>query len=158
MGALYRSTLNTADIINAATVTLVKGQYVDIGVLKVSADEYVGMGYGDDNTQDSAQGRIYFDAKDNSGTPVAIQGMFRIYMTSSQQLPISEKPVVIDIDLAALANGSNDRSGQIPFPFNNVMLSKDKEYHFQIMNTAASAQTLSLANSKALLDITRQLV
>lgn len=158
MGALYRSTLNTGDVIGTSTVTLVKGQYVDIGVLKVKADEYVGMGYGEDTAQNTAQGRIFFEAKDNSGTPVAIEGMFRIYMTSSQQLPVGEKPVVIDVDLAALAQGSGNRTQQIPLPFNNVMLSKDKEFHFQIMNTAASAQTLSLANSKALIDITRQLV
>ena len=157
MGNLYRSTLNKKDVIGAATVTLVPGQYVDLGVLKVKADELVGMGYGDVTTQEAAQGRIKVDLKDNSGTPVAIDGMFRIYMTSSQQIPVGEKPVVIDVDLAAVAAGSS-RQEQVPFAFNNVLLSRDKEFHFQVMNTAASAQTVSLANSNVLIDITRQLI
>lgn len=157
MNNLYRSTLNASDIIGAATVTLVPGQYVDLGVLKVNADELVGMGYGDDNSQEAAQGRIYVDLMDNSGTPVAIKGKFRIYMTSSQQIPVGEKPVVIDVDLAALRAGTS-RQEQVPFPFTKVMLSRDKEFHFQVMNTAAAAQTVSLANSDALIDITRQLI
>lgn len=157
-GSLYRGTLNTDDVIGAATVALVKGQYVDIGVLKVKADELVGMGYGNENTQDAAQGRIFIELKDNSGTPVAVDGKFRILMTSSQQMPVGEKPVIIDVDLTALSQGSGDRTKQIPFTFNNVMLSRDKEFHFQVCNTAASAQTLVKANSKCLIDITRQLV
>lgn len=157
MGNLYRSSLNAKDVIGAATVTLVPGQYVDLGVLKVKADELVGMGYGDVDSQEGAQGRIFVDLMDNSVTPAAIEGMFRIYMTSSQQLPVGEKPVVIDVDLAALSAGTS-RQEQVPFPFTNVMLSRDKEFHFQVMNTAASAQTVSLANSDVLIDITRQLI
>lgn len=157
-GYLYRGTLNTADVINAATVALVKEQYVDLGKKVVAADELIGMGYGGNNEQGEAQGRIFVELKDNSGTPVAIDGMFRIIMTSSQQIPVGEKPVIIDVDLAALKQGGADRTKQIPFPFTNVMLSKDKEFHFQVKNTAASAQTVALANSSVLIDITRQLV
>lgn len=158
MANLYRGTLNEADIIDASTVTLVKGQYVDLGVVKVQADELIGMGYGADNTQANAQGRIYVELKDNSGTPVAISGMFRIIMTSSQQIPVSAEPVIIDMDLTALAQGGTNRAIAVPFPFKNVLLSRDKEFHFQVMNTAANAQTVSLANSKCLIDITRELV
>lgn len=158
MNGLYRSTLNTSDIINAATVTLVKDTYVKIGQVVVAADERLGMGFGGANQQDTANGRIFCDFKDNSGTPVAIEGMFRIEMESSQDMPIGSQPIVIDVDINTINQGAGNRTEQIAFPFENVLLSKDKKFSFYIKNTAASAQTLSAANSKCLVDITRQLV
>lgn len=155
---LYRDTLNTGDVIGASTVALVLNQYVTIGELVVKADELVGMGYGSYKAQDQADGRIYADFKDNSGTPVAIEGKFRIIMLSSQNIPVGASPVVLDVDVAALRNGSGSRPGQIPFNFNDILLSKDKKFAFQIMNTAGSAQTLSKANSSVLMDITRALI
>lgn len=158
MSNLYRSTLNTADVIGAATVTLVKDTYVKIGQTVVKADERIGMGFGGADAQDTANGRIFCDFKDNSGTPVAVQGMFRIEMESSQDMPIGAQPIVIDVDINTINQGSSDRRAQIAFPFTNVLLSKDKKFVYYIKNTAASAQTLSQANSKCLIDITRQLV
>lgn len=155
---LYRSTLNTADVINSATVALVKNQYVTIGEYVVKADELVGMGFGEYLAQDQADGRIYADFKDNSGTPAAIEGKFRIIMLSSQNIPVGARPVVIDVDCAALRAGSGSRPGQIPFEFKQVLLSKDKKFAFQILNTKSTAQTLSSANSTVLMDITRALV
>lgn len=155
---LYRSTLNTADVINAATVTLVKDTYVKVGEVVVAADERIGMGYGSANQQDTSNGRIFVDLKDNSGTPVAISGMFRIEMESSQDMPIGAQPIVIDVDINTINQGAGNRTEQIAFPFENVLLSRDKKFSFYVKNTAASAQTLSQANSKCLIDITRQLV
>lgn len=155
---LFRDTLNTGDVIGSSTVSLVKGQYVTIGELTVKADELVGMGYGSYTAQDTASGRIYADFKDSSNPAVAIEGKFRIIMLSSQNIPVGASPVVLDVDCAALRNGSGSRPGQIPFNFNDILLSKDKKYAFQILNTAANAQTLSLANSSVLMDITRALI
>ena len=155
---LYRDTLNTADVIGSATVALVPGQYVTIGELVVKADELVGMGFGSYKAQDQADGRIYADFKDSSSTPVAIQGKFRIIMLSSQNIPVGASPVILDVDCSALRNGSGSRPGQIPFNFNDILLSKDKKFAFQILNTAANAQTVSKANSTVLMDITRALI
>lgn len=155
---LYRGSLNQLDVIDAATVTLVKGQYITIGEVVVAADERIGLGYSDYAAQDDADGRIFVELKDNSQTPAAIEGKFRIIMMSSQNIPIGEQPVVLDLDLTALAQGGSDRRAQIAFPFTNVLLSRDKKFVFQVLNTASSAQTVSLANSKVLMDCTRQLV
>ena len=155
---LYRGSLNELDVIDAATVTLVKGQYITIGEVVVAADERIGLGFSGYDAQDSADGRIYVDLMDNSATPAAIEGKFRIIMMSSQNIPIGEQPVVLDLDITALSQGASDRRAQIAFPFTNVLLSKDKKFVFQVMNTAASAQTVSQANSTILMDCTRQLV
>ena len=155
---LFRDTLNTKDVIGSSTVALVPGQYVTVGELVVKADELVGMGYGSYKAQDQADGRIYADFKDNSGTPVAITGKFRIIMLSSQNIPVGASPVVLDVDVAALRNGSGSRPAQIPFNFNDILLSKDKKFAFQIMESGSSSQTLSQANSTVLMDITRALI
>lgn len=155
---LYRDTLNTEDVIGAATVALVPGQYVTVGELVVKADELVGMGYGSFKAQDQADGRIYANFMDNSGTAKPIEGKFRIIMLSSQNIPVGASPVILDVDCAALRAGNGSRPGQIPFNFNDILLSKDKKFCFQIMNTAASAQTVSKANSSVLMDITRALI
>lgn len=154
----FRDTLNTNAVIGSATVALVPGQYVTVGELVVKADELVGMGYGPYTAQDQANGRIYADFKDNSGTPVAITGKFRIIMLSSQNIPVGSAPVVLDVDCSALRNGSGSRTEQIPFAFNDVLLSKDKKFVFQIMETGASSQTVSRANSNVLMDITRAML
>lgn len=155
---LYRGSLNQNDVIGASTVTLVKGQYITIGEVVVAADERVGLGFSNYSGQDDADGRIFVELKDNSVTPAAIEGKFRIIMMSSQNIPIGDQPVVMDLDLTALAQGGSDRRAQIAFPFTNVLLTRDKKFVFQVLNTAASAQTVALANSKVLMDCTRQLV
>lgn len=154
----FRDTLNTAAVIGSNTVALVPGQYVTIGELVVKADELVGMGYGPYTAQDQAAGRIFADFKDNSGTPAAITGKFRIMMVSSQNIPVGSAPVVLDVDCSALRSGSGNRTEQIPFAFNDLLLSKDKKFVFQIMETGSSAQTVSKANSSVLMDITRAMI
>lgn len=153
---LYRDTINTEDVINKDTVALVPGQYVTIGELVVKADELVGMGFGSYKAQDQADGRIFADFQDGSNNK--IEGKFRIIMLSSQNIPVGASPVILDVDCAALRAGDGSRPGQIPFNFNDILLSKDKKFCFQINNSAASAQTVSKANSKVLMDITRALI
>lgn len=155
---LYRGSLNQNDVIDSATVTLVKNQYITIGEVKVAADERIGLGYSNYSGQDDADGRIFVELKDGSQTPAAIEGKFRIIMMSSQNIPIGDQPVVMDLDLTALAQGGSDRRAQIAFPFTNVLLTRDKKFVFQVLNTAANAQTLTKANCKVLMDCTRQLV
>ena len=159
MANYFRSNLTKEDVIADPTLLLTLGQYIKIGQKVVAADELLGMGYGSGDFQDNASGRLYADFKDITAvTPVRITGVFRIMMQSSQDLPIGQKPVIIDIDTNVLAYGATDRGGQIPFPFQNVFLSKDKKYAFYIKNIAASAQTLSKPNSTVNIDITKQLI
>ena len=156
MSAYYHGTLKTADVIGKDTVDLIPGQYTNIGELVVAADEQIGMGYGNDNTQQNAQGRIFVGLHTADGTDIS--GKFRIIQVSSQNIPIGSQPVLLDVDLAALCQGEHDRIGQIAFPWNKTLLSKDKKFQFQVLNDTAAVQTVSKAHSNILMDITRKLV
>jgi hypothetical protein len=152
----YRAVLTKEDVIGQASLVLTLNEFTKIGQKVVAADELLGMGYGVGENQDNAAGRLFCDFKD--AVPALVTGIFRIMMMSSQDMPIGMKPVIIDIDTRVLAFGSTDRGGQIPFPFQNVLLSKDKKYVFYIKNIAAAAQTLTKANCTVSIDVTKQLV
>ena len=156
MNEYYHGTLKTDDVISKDTVDLVPGQYTTIGEYVVAADEQVGMGYGNDDTQQNAQGRIFAGLYTEDGTPIS--GKFRIIQVSSQNIPIGIRPVLLDVDAAALCQGENDRIGQIPFPWNKTLLSHFKKYVFQVLNDTEAVQTVSKAHSNILMDITRKLV
>lgn len=156
---MYRNTLNTANVI-ASNVALTQNQYTYIGAYTVPADLEVGMGYGGNSAQESAEGRIYADFVDTAAADV--NGKFRIMMMSSQDQPLGDaskgiSPIILDIDTAALRQGATDRPGQIPFPFTKALLTKDKKFVFSIKCTDAG-KTLSLTASTVLMDITANLV
>jgi len=154
----YRGNWGPADLISAATVLLLKDEWKNIGSVTVPADQLIGLGYGGLGTQDAAPGRMYVKLMDNTETPVAITGQFRIEIQSSNDLPMGGRPILIDYDLATTALGATNRTERLPLPFNEVMLSKDKKFVFKIKNNFETAQTLSRANSSIEIDITKQLV
>ena len=158
LNSCYRGNWGPADVIGAATVTLIKDEWKAIGQVVIPADMLVGLGYGQVGTQDAAMGRLFVDLKDNSGTPAAVTGQFRIEIMSSNDMPLGGRPVLIDYDLATTALGLTNRSERLPLPFSDIVLSKDKKFVFKVKNDAASAQTLSRANSKIEIDITKQMV
>ena len=157
-GAWYRACWGASDVIGAATVTLVKNEWKEIGTVTVPADQLIGLGYGPQSGQDDAVGRIFMDLVDNTASPVDIAGLFRIMITSSNDLPLGSRPVLIEYDLNTLRLGASDRAGRLPIPFTGIMLSKDKKFKFLVKNTASSAQTLELADSLVEIDITKQMV
>ena len=156
--AFYRGNWGPSDIIGAATVVLIKNEWKEIGKVTVPADQLIGLGYGDLGAQDSAMGRLFVKLMDNAGTPVAVTGQFRIMITSSNDLPLGSRPVLIDYDLATTSLGATSRADRLPLPFTGIMLSKDKVFKFLVKNNASSAQTLVLANSSVEIDITKQMV
>lgn len=152
---VYRSTLKISEVMDKDTVALIKDQYVNIGEVVVKADELIAIGYGNDNTQQNAQGRIFAALMDAEGNE--IEGKLRIMMASSQNIPVGNPPVLLDVDLCTTRQGENDRIGQIPMPCSNQMLSKDKKIQFFVM-ADKDGQTVSKEKSVLLLDITRTLV
>ena len=154
----YRGNWGASDLINADTVTLIKDEWKIIGEIVIPADQLVGLGYGGIGTQDAAPGRLYVDLKDNATTPAPIKGQFRIEIMSSNDMPLGGRPVLIDYDLATTSLGAVNRTERLPMSFSNIVLSKDKKFVFKVKNTAATAQTLSRANSKVEIDVTKQLV
>ena len=152
----YRGTLTKDDVLANATLLLTLNEYTKVGSITIPADTLIGMGFGDGSAQNDAAGRIYADLKD--AVPARVTGNFRIMMMSSNDMPIGLKPVVIDIDTSVLASGSlSARSEQVPFPFNQILLSKDKKFSFFIKNTG-TVQTLNKANSTIYIDVTKQLI
>lgn len=156
MGKIYHATLKTNEIMQKESVTLVPDQYVEIGRVVVKADEQIAMGYGKDDTQQNAQGRIFVHLLDEEENEIS--GKLRIMMTSSQNIPVGNPPIPLDMDLAALRQGENDRIGQVPFPCTGTMLSKDKVFVFLVCNDTETAQTVSREKSHMLMDITKTLV
>lgn len=158
--ALYPATFTEADIITeGATVALLPGVYTLVGEYVVKADEMVGLGRGGYSTQDQAIGRLLALLYDNSTTPQPItNGKFRIMLMSSQDIPIGAKPVYLDVDLAALTSGATVPADRFVLPFDGTFLSRDKKFQFLIKSGAATTVTLSAANSKILMDVTRALI
>ena len=154
--AFYRGNWGASDVIGAATVVLIKNEWKEIGKVTVPADQLIGLGYGGVGTQDAAMGRLFVNL--NAAGPTAITGQFRIMITSSNDLPLGSRPVLIDYDLATTKLGSTSRSDRLPMPFTEIMLSKDKVFKFLVKNNAAAAQTLTLADSVVEIDITKQMV
>ena len=157
---LYPATFTANEVITeGATVTLVSGVYTKIGEYVVKADELVGMGRGAYSALNDAIGRLFAEFKDNSGTPAQItDAKFRIMLESSQDMPVGDRPVYLDVDLTAIANGKTDPSQRFVLPFDGTLLSKDKKFVFLIKNNTSSAITLSKANSTVAMDVTRALI
>ncbi len=146
-------------ITEGATVTLNPGVYTKIGQYVVKADELVGLGRGGYNAQNNAIGRLFAQFYDSSNPAVAItNATFRILLESSQDMPVGSRPVYIDVDCSQLVLGATDPTHRFTFPFENLMLKRDKKFVFMIRNNGSSAVTLSKANSKVAMDITRALV
>jgi len=158
--SLYPATFTQDEVITkGATVVLTNAQYTPIGEYVVKADEFVGLGRGGLIAMNEAIGRLYCEFFDTTATPVAIiTGKLRIMLLSSQDMPIGGKPVYLDVDLSALTTGKTIPADRFVLPFDNTLLSEDKKFQFLIKNTSGANVTLSKANSKVLLDVTRALV
>lgn len=158
--ALYPGTFTADQVITeGATVTLLPGVYNKIGQYVVKADEMVGVGRGAYDALNTAIGRLYADFKDNGGTPAAItNATFRIMLMSSQDIPVGEKPVYLDVDCSQLTSGASNPAERFPLPFDNTLLTKDKKFVFYLKNNGSSSVTLSKANSTVAMDITRALI
>lgn len=154
--AFYRGNWGVNDIIGAASVLLILNEWKEIGKVTVPADQLIGLGYGGVGTQDAAMGRLFVDLQ--AAGPADIVGQFRIMITSSNDMPLGGRPVLIDYDLATTRLGSTSRSDRLPMPFTEIMLSKDKVFKFLVKNTAAAAQTVTRADSSVEIDITKQMV
>lgn len=156
--ALYPATFTKTEVITkGATVSLVANQFTPIGEYTVKADELVGIGRGSMGTQSDAIGRFYAAFYDSEATPGKIDsGKFRIMLLSSQDMPIGERPVYLDVDLAALTTGASIPADRFVLPFDEVLLSEDRKIQFLIKVPAA--KTLSAANSTVMLDMVRALL
>lgn len=153
MAERFRSALVANDLIGAATVSVLAGQYVKLGELKVEAGELVAIGYGQESGQNNAQGRIYMDIKDTSATPAPVKGKVRLQVYSPQNRPLV---ILGEWRTETLTSGANDRTKMIPLPEDVYFLSEDKKLVLEFIADANA--TVSKANSTILLDTTLETI
>jgi hypothetical protein len=149
----YRGAFTKAEMIKAATVALVRGEFIRVGEYNVQAGELISIGYGMLNGQESATGRIFLDLKDSTEVPVQIDGTIRFVIVSPQDRPLE---ILAEYRSETLRTGTGDRTKQVPFAESDVWISEDKKLVMEVK--ADETATLSKANSTILFDVTRGVI
>lgn len=132
-------------------VAVVNGSFIKIGEYQVKAGELKMLGYGDNESQAAAPGRIYVDMKDTANA--AMDGVIRFAVHHPSGQPLR---TLAEYRTEALRTNLSDRTLQIPFPSNNVMVSEDKKIVIEFNPDADG--TVSKTNTKMLMDATEDLV
>ena len=149
---MFRSALTQNDLIANATTSGIAGQYVKLGERKIEAGEALSIGFGQQSGQESAQGRIFIDVRDNAASPGAvINGTIRLQVYSPQNRPLV---ILGEWRTETLRTGSGDRTKQIPLPEDIYQLTEDKKLVLEYM--ADAAQTVGKTNTIVLLDTTEE--
>jgi hypothetical protein len=151
---IYRSAFTKNDLFKASTVSCNAGEYTRVGEYKVVAGELVSVGAGDQSGQESAQGRIFIDIKDNGTSPGAnVDGVVRLTVYSPQDRPIE---ILGEWRTETLRTVVTDRTKQIPFPEDDLFVSEDKKLVLEFKSDTSA--TLGKVNSTVLIDITKATV
>lgn len=146
----FRSALTQNDLITNATTAVVAGQFNKLGERKIEAGEELSVGYGQQDGQESAQGRIFADIRDNAASPGAVvPGVFRLQVYSPQNRPMF---ILGEWRTETLSTGSGDRTKQVPLKEDQYLLTEDKKLVLEFMPDAAA--TIGKVNTKILLDTT----
>jgi hypothetical protein len=149
----YRSTFTEANLISAATVVCTAGQFTRLGEYKVLSGDLIALGYGDLDDQCGAVGRIYMLLKDNTGTPVEMPGTVRLSLMSSADRQLS---IEFECRTEIIDANATDRTKQLPLEVSQTWLSLDKR--FELSFNPDTTGTLVKANSKILVDITKEAI
>ena len=144
----FRSAFTKNELIDTATVVCVAGNPIKLGEYVVPAGELVAIGYGDQDGQDSANGRIYIDLQTSTADA---DGLVRISAFSPQDRPYE---ILREYRTETLRQGAGDRTKQIPFPVHDLNISEDKKIVLEFI--ADAGVTVTKADSTILMDITKQ--
>ena len=149
--AQFRSALTIADFMaSGSTVSCTAGVYTILGKRQIQAGELLSLGYGQGAGQDTADGRIFVDIRDNSASPgVVIKGKARLTAYTPQMRPLV---ILGEYRIETLNQNSTDRTKQLAYPESVYQLSEDKYLVLEFMPDATS--TVGANNSSAVVDIT----
>lgn len=147
----YRSTFNEGNLINAATVVCTAGQFTRLGEYKVLSGDLIALGYGDLDDQCGAVGRIYLLLKDAG--PTEVPGTYRLSLMSSADRQLS---IEFECRTEITDNNPTDRTKELPFEVSMTWLGLDKR--FELAFNPDTTATIVKANSKVLIDITKEAV
>jgi hypothetical protein len=153
----FQHTLTIAIVMDAATKAVSNNAYTKLGEWVVPAQNSYGMGFGEQSGQQNARGRLFVDIKDNGVAPgVNVEGVLRIMAIDANDSPIGPNGGVVgEWRTETLRSSSGDRTLQLPFPEHGLFLTEDNKFIFEFKADAAAA-TLGQANSKALIDVTKE--
>lgn len=143
----YKTTLTQMDFVGAATVATTAAKWVEIGRVTIPAGTAYALGFGEQNGQDSAQGRLYMDTKDS--TPAVEAGMIRFEIRDPQDRPVK---TVFESRTESVTTSATDRTQQLPFAERSEMIGEDFAIIFQFKGDASDL--INKANSKFLIDTT----
>jgi hypothetical protein len=147
----YRSTFTEANLVGAATVACIAGQYNKLGQYKVLSGDIIALGYSDLDDQCGAVGRIWVNI--NATGPAVAPGTIRLSLMSSADRQMS---IEFECRTEILINNGTDRTKQLPFEVSENWLSIDKRFQLDFMPDANV--TITKADTKILIDITKEAV
>lgn len=153
MGESYRSAFTTAKLMTA-DVSAVAGQPIILGKYTVQAGEVIQLGYGDLNAQESAEGRIFIDIRDNGVSPgVVKEGLIRFTAYTPQGRP---QRILGEFRTEQLRTDKTNRTLQIPFPGMPFGIGEDK--YIAVEFVPDTTATISKTNTIILFDVTQYIV
>ena len=145
----YRKTLTANDLITDG-VTLIAGQYVELGRYEVEAGEALAVGYGQYGGQVNASGRAYLFIQDS--VPAQLNGYIRIDLHSPQDRVIE---TVFEGRTEDLALGANDPTLRVPLPFNYPFAKENRAFVLKMNADAADdGKVVALANCSCQISFT----
>jgi hypothetical protein len=147
---VFRSAFTKNDLVAGTTVSVIAGQYIEVGSYTVPAGEMVSIGYGALSGQDTAEGRIFMELKDTTATPVILDGTIRLLALSPQDRPLE---VLAEFRTETLRYNSTDRTKMPPLAEHAVTLREDQQLCLQFKSDTTA--TLSKANSNLIMDCTK---
>jgi hypothetical protein len=108
------------------------------------------LGFGQQQGQQDAQGRIFVDIRDNTVSPGAVvPGVVRLTAYTPQDRPLV---ILAEFRVETLNQNTSDRTKQLPFPESIYQLSEDKKLVIEFKPDATA--TVSNTNTKMVIDIT----
>lgn len=145
----HHDTFNLARL-GAVDTALVAGQYRRVGLYTCPAATAVGAGYGDLAGQETAEGRIYFNAVDDAAPGVAFDGYVRLSVLDPQQRVLATiyQGRTEDLRLGAADQRLRRVLKEIP----QAWITQDYSMELQINPDAAV--TFGAANSTLLMSVT----
>jgi len=143
------------NLAGGSTQTIVAGVWNQVGAFVVPAQQKYRFGYGNPSQPDN-QGYLYIDLKDNSATPVQIEGKIRLIYSDASGL---RKDVIFEDRTNRLRGSTTDRKLMIPLPETpwngraDGFAKEDDRLIIEIMPDVSA--TLSYANSTVYIPATQ---
>lgn len=143
----YRSTLTQNDLVATSTACLA-GQMNLLGEYKIVPGELIAMGYGSDNTQSNAVGRMYMFI--GVAGPTESPGVVRLVAMSATD---RQYEIVYESRNEIVDANPTDRTKQLPFEQFNLFLSENKRWALFFQPDVNS--TITKAATTIRIDVTR---